>query len=240
MDHIFELKILRELQSSGKFQASDASLIKKLVTDVTSYPTAWQSLANLNSSNVDTWDWILYRAIGLDNVGWDAKFSQVVAFTKVVSQGWKRTIPQYLDRLAKFDIGIDDYFKLERTITYKLSSLLGDLNSLHARVCPHRGFDISPAVFRMSHAFLPPVVYQLEELGLPRMLTRKIHDAGISNFENPELTLVNAIIVLRSAQRRIAMNVFKNTFERYAFDFFLEGVTVVSKTDQLKDDRSID
>ena len=84
------------------------------------------------------------------------------------------------------------FFKLERNVTFNLSSLVGDLNKLQ-KVILQRGYDISSFKNRLSSAFLPPVVYTLEEYGLPRMISRKIQDSGIINFEDYDLNLKTAI-----------------------------------------------
>ncbi len=227
IDKFFDLRIIKQMQSSGKLQTSDTAIIKKMVVEISSNKKEWQSLANLNSNNVEAWNWILFRVMNLENTGWDAKFGDIVAFVKVISSGWNRTIPQQLQRLSHLGLGIDDFFKLERTVTYKLSTLLGDLNSIHARICPDRGFDISPAVFRMAHAFLPPVVYQLEELGLPRMMSRKIYDAKILIFDDQELTLDTAVSIIVDARALLNKKIFFNPFENYVFGYFIEGVSAV-------------
>jgi hypothetical protein len=216
--------VVDELYAQGRLQTSDSSLLRRIAADISQNPSGWRSLAHLNSNNVDTWTTALYKAININNAIWDAPFGQVVSFVKVLSGNWRNTIPQMLVALAPHGIGVEQFFKLERTVTYKLSSLLGDINSLHQRIVPGRGFDISPFVFRLAHSFLPPVVYQLEELGLPRMLSRKISKAGIVNFNIDGLTLAQAIDALKLERGRIDNSVLLNSFERYLLDFFFEGV----------------
>lgn len=65
------------------------------------------------------------------------------------------------------------FFQLERNSTFKLSALLGDINILQKIIFKHKKIDISSFISKLSHAFLPSVVYQLEEYGLPRMLSKK-------------------------------------------------------------------
>lgn len=225
---VLDISVLRSLQSEGKIQSSDSSLIWKIVKDVAEKPLEWKALANLNSNNVDSWEWVLYKVINLDNSGWDAPFGRVVAFIKESSRSWTSTIPNALHRLSGHGVSVEDYFKLERTVTFKMSSLLGDINSIHARVFPGRGFDISSFVHRMAHAFLPSVVYQLEEYGLPRMLSRKIQDSKVMNFEGKDLTLTGAIEMLKE-RRGVVSDLFDGEFEKYILDHFYEGVIVAGE-----------
>lgn len=110
-------------------------------------------------------------------------------------------------------------------MSFKLSSLLGDINAIHARVNPDRGFDISRFVFRMSHAFLPPVVYQLEELGLPRMVSRRIHEVGLVDLTSEGVSLLKVVELLKANAREIERRALGGVFERYLFEYFIEGVS---------------
>ena len=225
MDEVFDFSAVRQMQADGQLQTSDGAHIAKMFRDVRADPHGWKCLAFLNSNAVGQWDSALYKAINLDRAGWDAKFSDVVAFVKVASSGWDRTIPQQLSLLSKTGIGIEAYFKLERSVSFKLSSLLGDINAIHARLNPDRGFDISRFVFRMSHAFLPPVVYQLEELGLPRMVSRKIHDSGLVDLTAEDVCLYKAVDLLKKEAREIERIALRGFFEKYLFEYFIEGVS---------------
>lgn len=232
INSIFDFAILRQMQAKGELQASDGSHIIKMFRDVRENPQAWNCLAFLNSDDVSKWDSAIYRVINLDRAGWDSRYRDVVAFVKVASSSWVCTIPQQLEALAKDNLGIGEYFKLERLMTFKLSSLLGDINAIHARLYPDRGFDVSKFIFRMSHAFLPPVVYQLEELGLPRMLSRRIHDSGLIDFTAEELTLGDATDFLRTNAHQVKV-ALRGVFEVYLFEYFLEGVSSRPRKERL-------
>jgi hypothetical protein len=101
------------------------------------------------------------------------RYSKFVSYIKVASLNWKHTIPQILEALSNDGITIDDFFEFEKNLTFKLTSLLNDVNVLLSELLPNKNTDISPFIFKTSNAFLPPIVYQLEEYGLPRMLTKK-------------------------------------------------------------------
>lgn len=213
------------LQREGKLQSSDANVIWKLVSTIANEPSDWKALANLNSSSRDSWDWVLFNAIKLSPAGWDSTHTKVVAFIKVLADSWTSTIPAMLRKLSDHGVSVEEFFKLERTVSYKMAALLGDINTIHARVSPHRGFDVSPFVYRLSHAFLPAAVYQLEEYGLPRMLSRKIQLSEIVNFEEGNPSLPEVVEVLRS-RRSDVYDLFDSPAERFFLDHFYAGVTV--------------
>src|SRR5690606_14806119 len=124
---------------------------------------------------------------------WDTRYKTFVEFIKIIAYNWKKSIPELLKELEEYDVGIDDFFKLERNVTYKFSALLQDLNSLKKRILKTKSYDITRFMTLCSQAFLPKVVFQLEEYGLPRMISKKIHESKVINFYDSELTIHNAI-----------------------------------------------
>ena len=85
--------------------------------------------------------------------------------------------------------------------------------------------DISHFVGRISHAFLPRLVYQLEEYGLPRMISKKIQLSGAFDFESED-DLHLAIKKLKQIGiDKIIEEV--NTlveFDKYILKHFFEGI----------------
>ncbi|MDN4058354.1 helicase [Massilia sp. YIM B02769] len=215
------------LQDDGAFQSSDGSLLKKIAIDVKN-DYRWNGLGYLNSPNPDDWDRLLYKVIALVPGGWDIEHKKFVAFVKILSNNWKSSIPQLLAMLDGIDIGIEDFFKLERAVVFKLSALLSDINLIQKTVLKERRYDISSFVAKTSFAFLPPVVYQLEEYGLPRMISRQIQCAGLIDFEDQELSLHIAIERLNNIGLEIIMEEVSalDSFDRYLLTYFFDGIKV--------------
>ena len=115
---------------------------------------------------------------------------QFIRFVKILSQNWIKTIPELLTEFKekKVNVDIDTFFDYERRVAYDLANMLGQVNSILKYVRPDAK-DISPFIFKASHAFLPKLVYELEEYGLPRMLSRKIHQAGIMDLEDDGVSI---------------------------------------------------
>jgi hypothetical protein len=71
-------------------------------------------------------------------------------------------------------------------------------------------------------------VYELEEYGLPRMVSKKICNAGIIDLENLEISVHEAIsqfskVGLETMKQRIPS---LHPFESYILDFFYDGIEV--------------
>ena len=142
-----------------------------------------------------------------------------MGFVKVLADNWSLTIPQLLNRLEDLDIGIDQFFELEKNATFKLASLLNDVNVLQKNIL-NENIDIAPFVGKVSNAFLPPLVYQLEEYGLPRMLSRKIHDLGVIDLERNDVEIHDVLeeFTSMSIEHQVRLNTSFDPFDRYIFE----------------------
>jgi len=225
MYHILGKEIYDKLIKENAFQ-SNRELIEKIAVDMIDNPRSWNGLSHLNSSSTK-WDNPLYKAINLQAGKWDTRHSDFVYFTKVLSSNWTKTIPELLTLLSTKSIKIDMFFQLERNVTFKLSALLSDINILQKIIFKDKHIDISPFISKISHAFLPSVVYQLEEYGLPRMLSKKIHLARVIDFEEEELNIHSIIEIFN----KLGMDYIKekvtsfDEFDSYILDYFYDGIS---------------
>jgi len=219
--------IFNRLKDESAFQSSNADLIKSIAVDMVKNPETWNGLGHLNSPKREYWDNSLYKIINLKPGGWETKSSTFVAFIKALRDNWYKTIPELLSTLEPHDISIDDFFKLERTVSFKFASLLKDVNTLQKEILKNKNYDISRFVSWTSHAFLPSVVYQLEEYGLPRMITKKIHHAKVIDFIDKELNIHSTIALFKTiGMQRIISSVQLDDFDRYILTYFYEGIRV--------------
>jgi hypothetical protein len=230
MNELLGEDIYNKIKAENIFQTSNSETIKKIAIDMKFHPNEWNGLNYLNSSNTNHWTRMLFKIIRFEPSGWEANYTTIVEFTKALRVNWFRSIPEMLKRLEPYDISVDDFFKLERKITFKLSALLKDVNILQKEIFKDKNNDISRFANYASHAFLPPVVYQLEEFGLPRMISRKIHKAKLINFHSPELTIHKAIDMFKKiGSNTIISNAKLKDFELYIIDYFYDGIDTIKK-----------
>lgn len=220
-------KEFNRIKKENIFQNSDSNYLLKLAKDMQSNPKNWNGFAYLNSEIPSSWDSILYKVIAEDPGGWEARHSQVVSFVKILAKNWKYSIPKILNELEDDDIDIEKFFQLERKITFKLSSLLSDINELH-KIIISSEVDISPFISKISSAFLPKVVWQLEEYGLPRIISKKIQASGLISFTNEEVTLKNIINKFQEVGLdRILSIESMDEFDKFVIEYFYDGITMV-------------
>lgn len=228
MGDILGEDVFKTLQRDGTLQSSDSYLIMNIAKDLKLNSESWHGLGFLNSPNPENWERLLYRVIRLQPGAWGIEFSRFVGFVKILAKNWSLSIPDLLSQLEALDIGVDKFFDLERKVTFRLASLLGDVNTIQREILGDSFVDISPFVSKISHAFLPKVVYQLEEYGLPRMISKKIHSAKVIDFHDDSLDIHTAIDQLKKIgpydlHRRVKT---LDYFDRYILNYFFDGVTI--------------
>jgi hypothetical protein len=227
MAALLGVNVFNKLKEESAFQSSNAEMIKSIAIDMSRNPENWNGLGYLNSVKREYWDSSLYRIINLKPGGWETKSSTFVAFIKVLRDNWYKSIPELLTALEPYDVGIDDFFKMERNVSFKFASLLKDVNTLQKEILKNKNYDISRFVAWTSHAFLPSVVYQLEEYGLPRMITKKIHNAKVIDFLNAELNIHSTIALFKSiGKSQIVKKVSLDEFDKYILDYFFDGIKI--------------
>lgn len=228
MAELLGVESYESISEGNIFQSSNANNIIRVAREICSDPSEWKSLSYLNSPNPDDWDYSLFKLLRIVPAGWDASYTDIVNFTKAISKSWEMPFPELVEYLNDQNISIEDFFGLERSISYKLAALLNDVNVILKRTLKNLNVDISPFIFKVSHAFLPPVVYQLEEYGLPRMISRKLHDANVIDFEKKDTDLHEIInMFLGISLKNIVSKVSTlDRFDVFILEYFYEGITL--------------
>lgn len=216
------------LRNEGALISSDTELIGTIVLATKNDPKFVRALSNLHTPSSDYFVWTLAnKVLKLVPGGWDATYTRFAEFVKALSRNWSLSIPELLDQLSVHDIAIEEFFKMERNATFKLTALLNDINVIQKEMTPEHKVDISPFIARVSKAFLPSCVMELEEYGLPRMLTKKIHASGLVDFEDEKLDLHSAINLLRELKPEILGKVEGlDSFDKYVLDYFFDGIAL--------------
>lgn len=225
MSSIIGVENFNRVRRENLLQDSDADFLLRLAIDMSENPDEWRGFGYLNSNNPEQWDTMLYKVLRLKPGIWDNQFSKIVATTKAIAYNWDRHLPDLLSALKRDAIDIEEFFKIERTITFKLSALLSDANELHKMII-NSSVDISTFIGRMSRAFLPSAVYHLEEYGLPRMISKKIHASGLIDFLAPEMDLLAALERFNHLGLETVLAIKSlGPFDRYVVRFFFDGIT---------------
>ncbi|MFC4163385.1 DEAD/DEAH box helicase [Epilithonimonas zeae] len=228
MSGLLGIDVYKRLKEESVFQSSDSELVKEIAIDMSTNPHNWYGLSYLNSAKRDNWDSSIYRIINLKPGHWETKSSTFVAFIKILSNNWFKSIPELLKMLEPYDVGIDDFFKLERNVSFKFSSLVKDVNTLQKEILKDKNYDISRFVSWTSHAFLPSVVFQLEEYGLPRMISKKIHNSKLIDFYDSNLTIHKTIEILNEIGiNTICKTVKLDEFDIYILEYFYDGIKIM-------------
>jgi hypothetical protein len=207
-------------------QTANTGIILKILDSLRNNASKWNGLSYLNSDNPEAWGPLLYNVIKF--IRREDRDRVYVNFIKMLSYNWKKSIPELLNRLNRNEDNVDaeKFFMLEKAVTYNVSSLLNDITVLY-NMCFDKEIDISPFIFKLSHAFLPKVVYQLEEFGLPRMISRKLHKSNIINFELLEQDIYQTLNMFNHIGKESILKALDLTeIEQYILRYFFEGITI--------------
>lgn len=188
----------------------------------------WNGFSYLNSDDPANWRRILRNILWVRPGAWGNErygetHPKIISCVQAITKNWQSPIPQILSSLSNDNITIDDFFLLERKISYDLASITSDINLLYQAVIDDT-VDVSSFVNKLSNAFLPPNVYTLEEYGLPRMISKKIQRSGIINLED-NVSIYDVLDNFKTVGiGRILQIKTLDSFDKYIINFFYRGI----------------
>ncbi|MEN3968324.1 DEAD/DEAH box helicase [Acinetobacter sp. BWR-L5] len=214
-----------ELISFQDLDASNKSLLQKIAHAVLAKNLNYRKMNLLNADD-EYWETSLLHILNTvhpSNLG--GNYYDIIKCILVLKDNWKKNIPELLTELENYDLGIDEFFKIEKIITYNLSSFLKSLQTLYNKK-NERELNINNFIEKISHAFLPKNVFFLEEYGLPRFLSKKICLSGLINLENNDLEINDVVgeFLNIGIDQLIEEVESLDIFDEYVLKIFYEGI----------------
>lgn len=219
--------LFRKIRSVLKDNIFNIDQVSVILEEMTEKTDVWND-KNLNRFlNFDTKNWSfritssIARHINLHEY-------RPLAIIQAMALNWDLTVPEIIKRLPEKlqnDRAVEKYFELERKITYKFANALSVFVSIY-NCLRGTNIDLSSPISRIASAFLPKVVYQLEEYGLPRSLSKKITDEGLIVLDDPSMTITKAISSFKEIGKDRLYNAIpsRHDFEKYILDYFYSGI----------------
>ena len=210
-----------QIRKLSLYRSCDPRILKQLVEKLKvnpNWPNGYSALALANTYN---WREPIMDVISLlgDNM---ARLIKIAIWK--MPDNWKRSIADIYSELS--DVSYEDLFSAERYLSYNLCSTLSIINVLKKSFNPESP-DISGFIGRAANAFLPKLVYQLEEYGLPRMISRKIQDSGLINFEDESIEISEIIEQFNNIGQENLIENLKDIlpFDKFIINYFYEGIS---------------
>lgn len=210
-----------KIRNLPEFRSFNLDLLKELIKKIRSnseWPRNYQALA---SKKANLWKEPLNDV--LDYMNKDKFLHKNIKFliTKM-SISW-----YYSLRVVYNEEDLENLFAAERFISYHLCNMLTMINVVKKALYPNSP-DISYFIGRASNLFLPRLVYQLEEYGVPRMVSKKIQDSGIIDLED-ETSEISAVVekFKEIGCERLISELESNLlpFDKYIIRYFYEGIS---------------
>lgn len=158
----------------------------------------------------------------------------VVKYINDLFDGYS-SLPELFDK-PELEYTIEEYFKCERFLSFKVASFLNMINVIRLTLV-RKAKDLSPVIYKMRYAFLPKFVFQLEEYGLPRMISLKIHLSGAVSMDDDSITLKDLLLLFSSSKIRYKISLMEwNEIEKFILNYFYEGIDSAALFETIFDD----
>jgi hypothetical protein len=214
-----------ELISFQDLDFSESSNLQNIAYAILTKPYKFDNIYLLNADSK-------YWRNQLNNIfytvrpnNFQANYTDIINVILAIEHNWSRSIPAILSDLEDCGIDIDKFFKLERIISYNVASFLKSFELIYNN--KNAGsLNIGGFIEKLSHSFLPKNVFYLEEFGLPRFISKKIHKSNLIDLENNELE-INQVIdnFLEIGFDELVERVPQlDTFDKYVIGFFYDGI----------------
>ena len=218
-------QVIKEIASQNVSKSILTDIIKELGENT----QAWKrGLMGLVSPSPSSWRKALFLMMPLLRrvKYFDGRYTQMVDIIQSFSHNWVQSIPELLQGLSKYNLSVEDYFDIEKLLSFNFVSLLHNINALAKRIIDPN-IDISSFIVKVSNAFLPPLIFELEEYGLPRMMSRKIQASGIIDLEREGGTINEIIKDFQDLGAEQIMNAshFSSEIEQFILYHFFDGLT---------------
>lgn len=225
-DECWEKGLYRKLKSAVQKQVFNIELITKILVDIKENPTIWNdgNLRRFLHEVVDKWSFRITTNVSvLANLPIKAK--QAHGILKALSNNWDLAPPVIIQMMPTGFKSAEKYFDAERKMSFKFASVFALCVTVY-NCYYHKSIDISPCISRISNSFLPKLVYQLEEYGVPRSLSKKIVKAGLIELDDPNMSLADAIERFKEIGRdKLCESIpDKHAFEDYILEHFYSGI----------------
>ncbi|EHO13010.1 DEAD/DEAH box helicase [Myroides odoratimimus] len=224
----------RYLREENLLASNDEELIYKICVELRDNYVEWKGLKWLNNDDPEKWWYILGKLCFLNpqSLRWDSsrdnnQFNQAKKFIQILSKSWSTSLPNLMIELKQEGLNIDDFFALEKRICHNFSGYLNDFNNLNKIINESDFIDISNFISKCSNGFMPSIVLELEEYGLPRMITKKINYVKVIDFERAEMNIEYAIKRFHSVGKDkiiVSSKEYLDNFDIYIIDNFFENI----------------
>ena len=210
----------RQIRKLSIFKSCDPRILKSLIEKLKANPNWPRGYAALAATNTYNWREPVLDVVSLLGDNMDRLIK--IAIWKM-PDNWTRSIAEVYSELS--DISYEDLFSAERYLSYNLCSTLSVINILKKSFDPTSP-DISLFIGRAANAFLPKLVYQLEEYGLPRMISRKIQNSGLINLEDDSVEISEIIKQFNNIGREKIIQGLNNLlpFDKFIINYFYDGI----------------
>lgn len=213
------------IRNNSLIKSCKPSQLRLLVGKIkgnSNWPNGYEALASRNS-----YKWRTPISDVADMLGDHMGGLMKIAIWKF-PQNWCKSMAEIHEELVEKNCSIsqEDLFCAERYMTFNLCSTLNAISILKRLMYPGTP-DISLFIAKAANAFLPKLVYQLEEYGLPRAISRKIQNSDLINLEDDKMEISDVIEDFKEIGYDKLVVGIQNVhpFENFILKYFYAGIS---------------
>lgn len=222
MENLIGAEHYDRLKDLPNVQAASPSLFKDIVETIVANPEWPTNHAALLRSNTYDWREPLEDVVSIFGGG-NTRNIKIAVWQ--LSYNWQLPTSTVISNLTQWGVSVDEFFSLERSVSFNLATTLALINVVRLELIED-SVDLTPFISRVSSAFLPKLVFQLEEYGLPRMISKKLSQSGLFDFEDEskEITDIVADFQQKGYDAVLAAIPNRHPFEEYVLKHFFDGI----------------
>lgn len=220
---ILGIQVFNQIRNNASIKGASPSLVLKLARKIASNRNWPLGYSSFGTDNTFAWRQPIIEIF--KELKDTKKAKQINLGLWIFSENWRTPIPNLVQRFEKYNIKASDIFKLERDITYKIPTVLSIIYTIKSALYENTT-DIRPFIKNATNAFLPKNVFELEEYGLPRMLSKKINDAQLIDLEDENMPISKVIEKIKEIGLETITTQCSNLhpFDIYILKYFFEGI----------------
>lgn len=162
------------------------------------------------------------------------KYGDFARFILIYKNNWSIPVSELLSKINNIlkntpPINLEMFFALEKAVEYDFPKALNDFFAIFNKIKPAEAIDVTSLTSSASFLFLPPLVYLLEEHGLPRSTAKKIQNANTIKLDPVEnYNLHDTLDKFRrlGLEQLIIRTPELTEFDKYILKYFYEGISL--------------
>lgn len=224
LESVLGTEVYNRIKSDASIKGASPKLVLKLAKKIKHNPYWPDNYDALTRTSTRDWNKPIRQIFNVSHNDFIA--NRITIGLSAFSRNWDYSFERIQEYIQRCKVKANETFKLERDINYLIPSVLHIVHTIKFALYPWTP-DIRSFIGRASNAFLPKNVYELEEYGLPRMISKKICQKHLIDLEDetiPITQIINSFKQLGCDNLIERLMPVLSDFDIYIIRYFYDGI----------------